>query len=176
MKDQKRALRITLLLALGLFGGLVFYTSYDHSDLSPRHAQDHVRYGLDVEVKWIAEADQASREVIQDTFSFYAERLALYTGAQSSRFQLDDLSGMYQLTASLDFGSPATGQRLLSLLIDHGFVDPGAYHYQHGMGHGALALHLPVPQTGHVLHLDGSVFELTVAPRADFDWLETEVG
>jgi hypothetical protein len=178
MEKNPRSLRITLLLALCLFGALVYYTAQDRNDQQAGYHAE-IAYGMDVELRWIVEADQADRQVVQDTLSFYAGMLGQYAGAQSSRFELGhccddaalqasftDHADFYHLRASLDFAAPDAHASLMSHLIAQGYVQPGAYRYQYGLGRGELALHLPVPgHAGQVLHISGSAFELQMAPR-----------
>lgn len=172
MKNQSRALRITLVLALALFVGLISYSFQDRNHLQ-HEFHTEIDYGMDLELKWMAEADAATHKAVQDTFGFYAEQMGLYAGATSSRFQLDELTGMYHLTASMDFAQPDAAQSLLSALVDQGYVVPAGYTYRHGLGHGNLALRLPIPgQADQILHIDGSAFELQLAPRAVLDLSE----
>jgi hypothetical protein len=178
MENKQRSLGITLLLALTLFGGLIYYTSFDRTvEQSGYHA--HVGYGIDVELKWIAEADQADYVVVQETLSHYANLVGMSSGALGSRFKLDhccddaDLqaamgghSDFYHLTASLDFEAPDASRQLLSALIDQGYLELGNFTNFYGMVHGEAAMHLPiVGSIAEVLHIRNSAFDVQLVPR-----------
>lgn len=178
METKQRSLRISLFLALGLFGGLIYYTSLDRTvDPSGFHAQ--VAYGMDVELKWIAEADQADYVVVQETLSHYASLIGLTSGAHSSRFQLDhccdeaelrasmgDHADVYHLTASLDFEAPDTSYHLLQAMLGQGYLELGNYTNFYGMLHGEAAMHLPIAgRSSQILHIRNSSFELNLVPR-----------
>ena len=178
MEKKTQSLRITLLLALALFGGLIVYTSQDRADSQGGYHAD-ISYGLDLQVKWIADADQADFAVVQDTLQYYAGLLASNSGAGATRFRLDHCcdgtsasptseiaSGMYAMQASLDFARPDMGQQLLTRLMDHGYLRPGKYAFSYGLARGDAALTLPIPSRGgEMLHIRQSAFELQMVPR-----------
>jgi hypothetical protein len=175
MEKKTRSLRITLLLALSLFGLLIYYSAFDHNDLQSNYGTE-ISYGMDLEIRWLAAADAADFAVVQDTFNHYAELVATYSGALKTDYRLDHCcegaratampSGMYALRVGLDFERPDASRILLGQLIDRGYLSPGRYAFAHGMAHGDASLSLPIPgQSGKVLQIPSTAFELQMVPR-----------
>ncbi len=171
---EKKPVRIALLLSLTLFGVLLFVASHDRGvDNSSYHAE--VTYGVDVDLKWIAEADQVDHVVVQDTFNYYAGLIGQYAGSQSSRFRLDRFrdesmqapsTDLYHWTGSLSFEAPDASLHLLNALVQQGYLEPGGYLAALGTSRGETALHLPIPGGhGQVLHIRQSAYELSLLPR-----------
>ncbi len=185
MENRKRALSTSLLLVFGLFGGLLLYTSQDRSvDPGAQHASIH--YGMDLELKWIAEADQADFVAVQETLSYYAGLIGAQAGALPSAFRLDhccdepvklalgNTSDFYQASASLDFPGDHDSFLLLRALATRGYLETGKMTSYLGMFKGQASLHLPIPgQVAQVLHIRNSAFQVNLVPR--FTQLDEEM-
>ena len=177
MENRKRALSTTLLLVFGLFGGLLLYTSQDRA-VDPSTLHTTIHYGMDLELKWIAEADQADFVAVQETLSYYAGLLGREAGTYSSHFRLNHCcdepvslalgtaSDFYQATASLDFPGDHDGFLLLRALATRGYLQTGKMTSYLGTYQGQASLHLPIPgQVAQVLHIRNSAFEVNLVPR-----------
>lgn len=185
MEKKQKSVRWAFLIALTMFGAILFYASRDRG---VEHAEFHsqVAFGLDVDLEWIASADQADFAVVQDTLSFYAEQLGLHSGALSSRLKVDYWDGeqgnsaaadhlnVYHLSASLDFEVPDASLQLLNRLVMHGYLEPGIHQHDLGTTRGLAQLHLPIPNgQGKVLHMRGASYAMSFASRLP-DFQETE--
>jgi hypothetical protein len=185
MEKKQKSVRWAFLIALAMFGAILFYASRDRG---VEHFEYHsqVAFGLDVDLEWVASADQADFAVVQDTLSFYAEQLGLHSGALSSRLKVEYWGegkenaaaahslNVYHMSASLDFGVPDASIQLLNRLVIHGYLEPGTHEHTSGTTRGLAQLHLPIPNgQGKVLHMRGTSYEMSFASRFP-DFQETE--
>jgi hypothetical protein len=172
MNTRRRPARIALLLSLTLFGALIYWGSLDRPVFHDEH-DTALRFGLDLDLQWIADADQADFAVVQDTLHHYAGQLGMFSGALSARFELDHLDlqavsdqQLYKLQLSMDFDAPDAGHALLTQWVTQGYLSPYAGSYRHGFADGATHVHLPIPGSdAATLHIDGAAYHLRLVPR-----------
>jgi hypothetical protein len=157
MKNKKRSLRLALFLSLSGFIALVFITS-QHNGYQEPSSSALITYGLDVELKWVAEDEHADFALVQDTLGYYAASFGIHGDALSSRFELDHCcddpalraafernADFYRFSFSADFAQPASRQLLLNHVVDAGYLLPGKIHQYYGMLRGNANLSLPIP-------------------------------
>lgn len=176
MKNKKSSLRTVLFLAISGFIALVYVASQHNGYQDPGYGAE-ITYGLDVELKWIATDEHADFAMVQDTLGYYASMVGLHSDAHSTRYRLDHccddpalrasiIGDWYHASFSADFEQPAQRQRLLARWMEQGWLRLSHASNGYGVIHGSASLSLPVPhRPGKLLKIQGSQFELTLAPR-----------
>ena len=178
MKKNQAALLTSLLLSIGLFGLLLFGTSRpEPKDDSPSIWA--VNQGLQLEMKWLLDADMADFATVQDTLSFYAQQLADIN--LSMRWQLNQCCGdpellqaftggpeAYNFTMDITFPSENARYAAVEKFIGLGYAQTDLKRLSFWEAEGRVNIQLPIPgQKGRMLEISNSALHITAAPQLD---------